>query len=370
MKKNHIRTLLLLFLLPLSLFASTYEWTAYSNKQSAYTNEAIYLKYVCEFSDRAELFSIDFNPVTQNEEYTIKLLSETTKIQNYKKIITYEFIAFVHKAGMREFEFDMIMQETNQDSIENTVIGRDNGKYEEYIEQLLKQKKLLVNISDAHTPIVGELKMNVKQDNGAVRSLTPYALEIELSGVSNFNSIKAAEFSIDGVKIFAQKPVENIELTKEGYVGAWSQKFAFVGEKDFFIPSFSLEYFDLLDKTIKKLEFKGVEVSVKEGYKREELLDETEDEFNFDYSYAYYFLAFVLGFLVSKIKFKKQKKKESKDELLKEKINSAKTMDEILFILALENSSKYSELIFKIETKTLTSLKEVKKLICNSILFN
>ena len=363
MKKNHIKVLLLLLLLPFGLFASTYEWKAYANKESAYTNEAIYLKYVCEFSDRAELFSVAFNPVTQNEEYTIKLLSETTKIQNYKKILTYEFIAFVHKAGVREFEFDMTMKETNQDSIENTVIGCDNGKYAEYIERFLKQKKLLINVSDAQTPIVGELKMNVSHESGAVKSLTPYGLEIELSGISNFDAIQAAEFKIDGVKIFAQKPVENIELTKEGYVGVWSQKFAFVGDKSFLIPAFTLEYFDLLSKTAKKLEFKGVEVSVKEGYKREELLDEEEEEFNFDYSYSYYLLAFVLGFLVSKIKFKKEKKKESKDELLREKIDSAKTMDEVLFILALENSSKYSAIISKIERKELTSSKEVKKLI-------
>jgi hypothetical protein len=363
MKKNHIKILLLIFLLPLQLLSSTYEWKAFIDKERAYTNEAIYLKYVCEFSDRAELFSIEFNPVTQNEEYTLKLLRETTKVKNYKKIITYEFIVFVHKAGVREFEFEMSMQETNQDSIENTVIGRDNGKYEEYEERFMKQKKLIVEVEDAKSPIVGALKMSVSKGQSEVKSLMPYNLEIQLSGNVNFDAIKAATFEIEGVKLFAQEPHETIELTKEGYKGVWSQKFAFVSEKDFSVPPFSLEYFDLLSKEIKKLEFSGVDVVVKEGYKREELLDELEEEYVLDYSYLYCFLAFVMGFLVAKIRFKRDEKNESKDELFKQKIEAAKTMDEVLFILALQNSLQYREIISQIETKELTSLKEVKKLI-------
>ena len=362
MRKNPIKVLLLL-LLSLGVSASTYEWSATSSKERAYTNEAIYLKYVCTFSDRAELFSVDFNPVISNDRYTIKMLSETTKIKNYKKILTYEFVAFVHKSGVQEFEFEMNMKETNQDSIENTVIGRDNGKYAEYVEHRIKQKKLLVDVRDAKTPIVGEFAMKVKHGDGLVKALTPYNLEIELSGVGNFDAIQTAKFEIEGIKVFSQEPSKSIKLTKEGYRGVWSQKFAFVGERDFTIPSFSLEYLYLKSKRVKKLHFDGMQVRVKEGYKREELLDAPENTFNIDYSYIYYVLTFILGFLVSKIEFKKVKKVDSKDELFRQKIENAKTIDEILFILALQNSVKYREIIQQIEKRELSSLQEVKKLI-------
>ena len=363
MKRNRIKFLLLLLLLPFGLFASTYEWKAFIDKESAYTNEGVYLKYVCEFSDRAELLSVDFNPVTENEEYTIKLLSETTKIQNYKKIITYEFVAFIHKPGTIAFEFDMSMKETNQDSIENTVIGRDNGKYAEYTELFLKQKKLLVSVEDAKSHIVGNLDFTFKKEEPEVKALTPYHLEISLEGVANFDEIKSLDFKIDGVKVFSNEPVENTTLTKSGYQGTWSQKFAFVGEKDFQVPAFKMHYFNIKSQKIEEFNFNAIDVLVTKGYVKEDLLDEEDVAFAFNYEYLYYLLTFIAGFLASKIKFRRREKETSKNESFREKIEKAKTMDEILFILALENSLEYRELISKIEKGDLSSLKEVKKLI-------
>ena len=52
--------LALFILLHVELFATTYEWSATTNKKSAYVGEAIYLKYTCTYSDRAELYTIDF----------------------------------------------------------------------------------------------------------------------------------------------------------------------------------------------------------------------------------------------------------------------------------------------------------------------
>ena len=72
--KRSLGSSLSIFLLffTLNLSASTYEWSATANKKSAFVNEAILLKYVCKFSDRSELYTIDFNPVGENENYRIK----------------------------------------------------------------------------------------------------------------------------------------------------------------------------------------------------------------------------------------------------------------------------------------------------------
>ncbi len=55
--------LILLTLLHVEIFASTYEWSVKANKTTAYVNEAIHLTYTCKFSDRGELYTIDFNAV-------------------------------------------------------------------------------------------------------------------------------------------------------------------------------------------------------------------------------------------------------------------------------------------------------------------
>jgi len=137
MRKNlgNISIIFILFF-NLSLFASSYEWSATANKKSAFVNEAILLKYMCKFSDRSELYTIDFNPVVENENYTIKPLSEQEQIVDGKRVNTFEYIAYVKRSGKMTFDFDMVMKKTNEDSIENTVLGRDNEQYEE-LRQLI-----------------------------------------------------------------------------------------------------------------------------------------------------------------------------------------------------------------------------------------
>ncbi len=362
MKKILIKILLLTLVFELSLIASSYEWKASVDKSSVYTDEAIYLEYRCEFSDRGELYVIDFNPVISDENVTIKLLSETTKIINSKRVNIYEYIAFVHKAGVHKFDFEMLMKKTNQDSIENTVIGRDNGEYEEFTIRYLRQKTLEVSVKDSHNTTVGELKVDINAGSEKVKAYEPYNLEVRLEGIANFYDIKPISFNIEGVKIFSQKPIQNTLLTKNGYKGSWSQKFAFVSDKNFEIPAFKFTYFDLKREEIVAFTSDKKEILVEKKYTKEELLDEDES-FTFNYDYIYYLLSFIAGFLISKIKFKRVARLSSKEEQFKNKIEGLNSLDELLFTLILEDAHRYKTVIAKIESGELTSLKEVKSLI-------
>jgi len=363
MKKNHIRTLLLLVFLQFSLNATTYEWRASVSKNTAYVNEAIYLSYVCEFSDRAELYAVEFKPLKKDENATIVMLSETSKIEDGKKILLYEFVAFAHKAQDMAFEFEATMKKTTKESIENTIIGRDNGKYAEYKKEKIKQKKLEVEIQETQTPLVGDLELKIKKDGADVKAFTPYHLEVKIEGIGDFEALKPLVFEIEGVKIFSEKPIKKFELTKKGYRGVWSQKFAFVGEKEFKIKPFSIEYFDLKTKQKKELRFDGILVNVAEGYKKEELLDaESKTETLFKREYLYYLFTFVAGFLVAKIRLV-FKKKVQKDNELYVKIQDSSSLEELMILLVAYNPEKYNELILKIENNELKKLSEVKKII-------
>ena len=77
--------LIILIFLNLNLAASTYKWSVQADKTEAMINEAIYLKYICEYSDTAGLYIIEFNPVVDNDEYRVEILSETEKIEDGKK---------------------------------------------------------------------------------------------------------------------------------------------------------------------------------------------------------------------------------------------------------------------------------------------
>ena len=357
MKQNPIKIFLVLSLFSSLLLSSSCEWSASINKKRVYTEEPVYLKYSCQFKERSELYAIDFNPVTDNENYTIKLLTQSEKIVDAHRIDSYEFVAFIHKAGRRVFEFDTIIKKTNKESIENSVIGRDNGEYEEFSLKHIKQKALSVEVIDAQSKIVGDLDIEIKQDEKMIKAYTPYHIEIILDGMVNFNALKPINFKIEGVKIFSQKPMEDIQLTKDGYKGRWSQKFAFVSEKSFTIPRFTIEYFNLTTKSKEKLIFKRVDVNVSKGFKKEELLDEETQKIS--YEYIYYLLTFITGFLVAQIDFKQyfKSKKRLKKDPFKEKIKSAKSLKEVAFLLALEDADKYATLILEIERGEIHSLK-------------
>ncbi len=358
MRKNLGRILLLSLLFCVELFATTYKWSAYSFKKEAYVNEAIYLKYVCEFSDRGALYSIDFNPMAENEKYSLKLLGEDTRIKDGRRINSYEFVAFVKEPMIIDFSFDALMKKTTQDSIDNTVLGRDNVEKEEFTITHIKPESLRVQVKDTNTSIFGDFTLDVESDKTQIKAYEPYHLKVEIKGKGDFNALKPIEFKIAGVKVFQEKPIKNIELTKDGYVGSWNQSFAFVSEKDFKIPAVKIEYFDT--KSIKELVIESRDIKVQPAFKKEELLDKELENQKFSFDFIYYIFTFIAGFLVAKIKFKK-KIEDSKDKDFIQKVNNAKSLNELSMLLILEDSTRFKNLISDIESKKINSLNEAKK---------
>lgn len=366
MRKNlgNISIIFLLFF-SINLFASTYEWSATSNKTSAFVNEAILLKYVCKFSDKSELYTIDFHPVTENENYVVKPLSEQEQIVDGKRVNIFEYIAYAKRSGEMIFDFDIVMKKTNEDSIENTVLGRDNEQYEEFTSTYLKQKSLHVDVKRSEADLVGSFELEVREGKSSVKAYEPYSLEFIIKGIGNFEKLKPVAFEIDGVKVFSQKTILKSTLKEDGEHGVWSQKFAFVSDKDFIVPAVEFEYFDTKEKSKDILRFDGVKVDVTPAYKRAELLDDEPKIFELKKEYLYYLLTFILGFFVAKINFKQKKKLQTKEDIFCDRVNKSKSLDELSMILAIHNSQKYKEVTLSIEKGELSSLKDAKKLICS-----
>lgn len=365
MRRDLGRIFLTIFtLLHVEVFASTYTWSGASNKTEAFVQEAIHLKYVCSFTNASELYTIEFNPAGEYEKYTLKNLRQSEHIVEGKRVNSYEFVAFAKEAGKIEFDFEAIMKKTTKESIENTVIGRDNVQKEDFTKEIFRQKTLNVDIKETNTQIVGNFTIQEKKNRPEVKAYEPYHMQITIKGDGNFEAIKPIEFNIDGVRVFAEEVVLNQTLTEGGYHGEWSQKFAFVGDKDFKIPQINIEYFNLHEQKIESLVLKDSEVSVAKGYSKEELLDDVlKKEFELDYSYLYYVLVFIAGFLMAKVEFKKIAPKKNSDEEFMQRVKSAKSLDELMIILILKDSKKYEKIVFDIEAKKIVSLKGAKSLI-------
>lgn len=363
--KNDLGRLLLIFLaLIVESFASTYEWKVAVNKQTAFVNEAIHLTYICEFSDRGELYVIGFNPTADNEEYNLHILSENEKIVDNKRVNSYEFVVFAKKAKELTLQFNAIMKKTTKESIENTVIGRDNVQKEDFTSKRVVLKPVTIDVREGESDLVGEFSAEVKKEKQQVKAYEPFHMQVSVKGVGNIGSIKPIEFKIDGVKIFAEDVIQNTQLTKDGYSGEWAQKFAFVANKDFVIPKVEIKYFDLKKKRVESLVLDATKVEVTKGYEREALLDDVDEgKFEINYSYIYYFLIFIAGFLFGKIKLKKKNIAKNRDELFKQKIDEVKSLNELMVVLTVKDFKKFEKIIYKIEKKELTSLKHAKKML-------
>lgn len=357
--KNNLGKIIILILIFININASEYRWSASINKQKAYIFEAVHLHYSCEFNSRDELYVIEFNPVGSYKDYDIYLLSESENIVDGKRVNNFEFVAFVKESGLIEFNFDVMMKKTNQDSIENTVLGRDNTEFEQFSKKLIKQKTLSIDVKENSKKLVGEFKFLIKKDEVSLNSYEPFHYELIVEGVGNLDKIKPLDINISDTKVFTSKPKRNYILTKDGYKGRWSQKFAIVSKESFEFPSISYEYFDVIAKTLKSYSMDKFVVDIKELYKKEELLDlEDESRFVYKKEYLYYIFVFIAGFLVGRIKLHKADV-SSQDKLFNEKIDLCKSLDELLLLLIINGSVKFANLIKMIESKQV-SLQEAK----------
>ena len=346
------------------LFASTYEWSSFIDKKSAYVNEAIYLQYTCTFSDQGELYSVDFTPSGEYEKYKIVSLKESSSIINGHKINHYEFVLFPKKAGEIEIAFEALMKKTTKESIEDTVIGRDNVKNEQVEKKSIKQQVFHLSIKEANAKLIGDFILETKKREPYVKAHEPYHLTLSIAGKGNFDAFETLQFEIENVRVFAGNVEFKKKLTKSGVEGYWSQKFAFVGEQNFTIPKLEISYFNLQNEKIQTLLMDAIDVSVEKGYTKEALLDKEEEQKRyFEISYLYYLLTFIAGYLMALIKIKKAPKKETKEKSFYKKLENTKSLDALSVLLILENATKYDTIIKDIEAKKITSLKFAKAII-------
>ncbi|MFT7004328.1 MAG: hypothetical protein ACJAWW_001686 [Sulfurimonas sp.] len=111
--------------------------------------------------------------------------------------------------------------------------------------------------------LVGDFSITATADKLEINPNEAINLNIEVLGSGNLEDIKSFKPYMDNVSVFDEKVVVNgNKLT---------QKIAFVGEKDFTIPAFTLKYFDPITKEVKTTFTNEIHVKVKNQKQKEEL---------------------------------------------------------------------------------------------------
>ena len=195
---------ILLFMASMVYADEPYTWSLKSSKNSAYVNEAIALEYICDFQDQANLHVIELNIVGENEEYRLLSQGVNETIQDGKRRDTYRYVLFPKEAGQKEFRFKVLMRKTTKDSIEHSVIGRDNVEDYSFIDQEVSLPLLSVEVLAHQEKMTGRFSMDVKLDKSEVKAYEPVHLDVKVSGEGDFDQMQGFKLVIDGVKIFSE----------------------------------------------------------------------------------------------------------------------------------------------------------------------
>lgn len=111
--------------------------------------------------------------------------------------------------------------------------------------------------------LVGNLTMEAKADRHEIDANEAVNVTLKISGSGNFEDIPSMKPAVPGVAVFAEEADIKAYIENGQYKGGWSQKLAFVGERDFVIPPFTIRYFDPESKRVKTASTAAVPVRVK-----------------------------------------------------------------------------------------------------------
>lgn len=117
--------------------------------------------------------------------------------------------------------------------------------------------------------LVGDFAIKAIAQKSQIKANEAVNLTLEVEGEGNLEDIKSFKPDMEDVAVFDEKIV--IEGKK------FTQKIAFVADRDFTIPSFSLRYFDPQTKEIKEIATKEIKIDVINEQIKEELVVKKEE---------------------------------------------------------------------------------------------
>jgi hypothetical protein len=240
----------------------------------------------------------------------------------------------------------------------------DDPFFNSITQQLQWQKvysntlKLKINPLPNHLELYGNYQINALVDKKRVEANKPINLTLWVKGEGNIDDVKKFNLNIDNVIVYADEPKISSKEVHGIYQGSFKEKIALIADKNFTIPSFSLEYFDKNTQEVKTVSTQPIAIEVIGGAKNNPIpstievsstqliqapkkiesrvIIEKEDAY---LKYLFLAIGFILGavttFVINRLKYKKVKKESSIINAIKKAKN-----DRILFDILLPHTKE------------------------------
>ena len=245
---------------------SDFALTLSSNKKEVYVGEPFELTLLFRQKNSAEAVDSKFIPPSL-QGFWVKGESKPTRIQEGDYTTTKIIYSM---APQREGSLNI---SSAQMRIASRAHTRDSWggfipqiKWKSYFSNELDivAKPLPEGVS-----LVGDFSIEAKVQSMELNANEAVNVTIKVIGDGNLEDIKTFKPYVEGVSVFDEKTVVQN--------GVLTQKIAFVAERDFTIPAFSLKFFNPLTKEIKNVSTKPINIKVKNAKPKQELNIKRDD---------------------------------------------------------------------------------------------
>ncbi|MGE4419879.1 MAG: BatD family protein [Sulfurimonas sp.] len=237
-----------------------------SSKKELFVGEAFDLKLTFKQRSDAQAVESEFTP-PELKGFWIKNESQPKRYQDSKYTIT-EIVYSIAPQRAGELKISQAQMRIASRGSRTSSWGDwiPTIKWKTYFSNELSfdVKPLPSGVS-----LVGDFAIKAIVDKSQIKANEAVNLTLQVEGEGNFEDIKSFKPQMEDVAVFDEKIViEGKKLT---------QKIAFVADRDFTIPSFSLRYFDPQTKEVKEVSTKEIKIDVINEQIKEELVVKKEE---------------------------------------------------------------------------------------------
>jgi hypothetical protein len=336
-----------------SKIGDTFQLQLFLSKKTAYLGESIIANLQFKYKIGTSIVDANLAEFAPKHFYIKTLQNQDTnpKQENGYMVYNNNFLIFPQQAGILNIE-SQIINVAKRQAKTNFIVWEKIFSKVHTIEVLPLAQGI---------DIQGEYVIEASVDKQSTKANEPVKLPLKIMGTGNIDDIDEINIDSSDTVNFSTKPTITNYMKNNNYGGEFTQKFSFIGEKDFIIPYVSFKYFDIKTKKIKELTTQEFSIKVKKNSKTNQniqtnnkvkvvekikIVVEKEDAY---IKYVLALVSFLLG--AALVYFLTRKKKVLREDTpIIKKIKTAKTDKELYnILLAFGENNEIAKIISRLE---------------------
>jgi len=259
--QNPGRYLFMIFMIFSTLTAAPktkFSFTMQADKTDAYIGEPIKITFLFKYPIDIQVAEANFAPPTFHDFWTKAGKDVPNTIKNGYHHYHLDYIITPQKTGKIEIEparMDIGILKSKQ---------RNTLRFDRVKWKSIFSNNLTVNVKPLPDDVTlfGEYHIRATVDKNVTRTNKPVNLTVTVTGNGNIDDIDDFTITSNEAAVYADKAKRRTHFEKGVQKAVLTQKFAFIADRNFTIPSLSLTYFDSKSKKVTTVKIAPIPVQV------------------------------------------------------------------------------------------------------------